>query len=62
MIQRIKDYLHEKRISRLQSILSSAKTYDEKKVAWLNYATAINARSKDQILRMEQKFMGDRAL
>lgn len=62
MIQRIKDYLHEKKITRLQSILARAKTHDEKKVAWLNYARAINSRSKEQVARMEQKFMGDRVI
>lgn len=62
MIQRIKDYLHEKKITRLQSILARVKTQDEKKVAWLNYARAINSRSKEQVARMEQKFMGDRVI
>lgn len=57
IIQRITDWRHECRIQRLSREL--ARSYqtcrDDREALWHRYAEAINARSPEQVARMEKK-------
>lgn len=53
MIQRIRDYLRERRIDRLRIALGRTRG-DGVVMAWYRLAEEINARSPEQVRRMEE--------
>ena len=58
LIQRINDYLRERRIARLRREATahvSARRADSARAAMVRMAAEINARSPQQVARMERK-------
>jgi hypothetical protein len=59
MIERIREWLHERRIARLHRALRLAiETGQGKSEAWQAYVQAHRARSARQVARMEKRMRG----